>query len=150
MNVWVRGVGTVEHGTPNTSLVINGVNGLNNQVVGVRTYCKTANFDLEYSDYVFESSASGQRVVVSEYEVVDVVDMSLFPNPSIDFVNLYSKRLISHVMICNEMGSSVELVENQEGGENLVLDMTSKEKGVYILKVQYLDGTFEAKKVVIF
>lgn len=68
---------------------------------------------------------------------------SLYPNPTNDLVNIKSKTPISEISVYNNLGQLLFTLENTNQ-----VDISSVNKGIYLLKIVGADGYVEAKKMV--
>ena len=69
----------------------------------------------------------------------------LFPNPATDKVNIYKKD-IDEVIILNVLGQPVDRMNAQR--ENLTLDVSHYENGVYIVLVKVLNHRYYTKLII--
>lgn len=70
---------------------------------------------------------------------------SVYPNPTSDILNVESEGQIESIVVYNLLGQKV--MDKNINADKTELDMTSLQKGVYILKVQ-MDGKEQSIKVI--
>ena len=73
-------------------------------------------------------------------------DVKVFPNPTIDILNITSSEPISEIEIVNVMGQVVKRIE--VNGDNAICDVEDLKAGVYVVKVSRITGEVEDLKLV--
>ena len=68
--------------------------------------------------------------------------LTVYPNPTSDFINVKSDKKISQVTIVDLSGKMVKQTK-----ENLV-DLQSLAQGIYIANIKFEDGSSESKKII--
>ena len=79
-------------------------------------------------------------------ETYDMQNISIFPNPTNDVLNITSSETISEIEIVNVMGQVVKRIE--VNSDNAVCDVEDLKAGVYVVKVERLNGETEELKMV--
>ena len=77
-------------------------------------------------------------------EKQDFDDVKVFPNPTIDILNITSSETISEIEIVNVMGQVVKRIE--VNGDNAICDVEDLKAGVYVVKVSRITGETEELK----
>lgn len=70
-------------------------------------------------------------------------DFQLFPNPSIDFFKIQSKKIISTIQMYNSQGQFYP-IENSES-----IDVSNLKSGIYLVRVIFENGETNCKKLLI-
>lgn len=84
----------------------------------------------------------GTIVNIVDRETQNVI-ISVFPNPATDQLNIISSVPFSKISIVNMLGQTVKEIE--VGTENHVMNVSDMAKGLYILKVDTLQGSTTKK-----
>ncbi|MBQ1719448.1 MAG: T9SS type A sorting domain-containing protein, partial [Bacteroidales bacterium] len=88
---------------------------------------------------------SSDTTFVAEFEIVtDIEDnvaneISLFPNPATDILNITSSEPISEIEIVNALGQVVKRME--VNADNAVCDVENLSSGVYVVRLRTLQRT---------
>ncbi|MDR2205852.1 MAG: T9SS type A sorting domain-containing protein [Flavobacteriaceae bacterium] len=88
------------------------------------------------------------NIVISATSVLAVSDVTkssvnVYPNPTKDIINITSDKKVSDVVVYDLSGKSVKIVKATTS-----VDIQSLEKGIYIVKINFADGTSESKKII--
>lgn len=75
--------------------------------------------------------------------------MEVYPIPSNDVVNIYSKAELKKLRLIDILGREVFLYSHAGGILNYQLDVSSYKAGIYSLQVEGIDGTWNVKKIII-
>ena len=75
-----------------------------------------------------------------------MAEISIFPNPATDILNITSSETISEIEIVNVMGQVVKRIE--VNSDNAVCDVEDLKAGVYVVKVSRITGEVEDLKLV--
>jgi agmatine deiminase len=95
--------------------------------------------DGEYSVYNINKSTSN-------FNNERLSDVSVFPNPANDFVNIYSKTKIDRILILNTSGQVVEDIPVDLNNFNI--NVSNYESGVYFIKIVTLENIISKKILV--
>lgn len=99
-----------------------------------------------------DANTAGKKVTIEEVENDDPVEMILYPNPSVDFVNLqitYSETYEGTITLHDLRGN--KLIYHEIGGFGEVqelLDLEGITEGVYILKLRLNDKEFSKRLLI--
>jgi hypothetical protein len=77
----------------------------------------------------------------TDYEEFSLTDLSVYPNPTKDFINIESTMSIDKIEIYNISGSKIVEKRNSQR-----INLTNLERGVYFLKA-YSNGNTVSKKI---
>jgi hypothetical protein len=73
-------------------------------------------------------------------------NITLYPNPVVNTLNISNAENISRIVICNMMG---QVVRNLNNTENLVsINLSDLKSGIYIIKLMNEDGTSSVQKFI--
>nr|NQU89032.1 T9SS type A sorting domain-containing protein [Bacteroidota bacterium] len=84
---------------------------------------------------------------VSVIETAKVSGMKVYPNPATDVLNIVYSRPIKHIQISNLVGQMILQSENSEPA--IQLDVSGLETGLYILKIETVDGFIITREIVV-
>lgn len=134
------------------------VNGSNNQAfvsVGLALFSQTKNVYWLRDQISTYSSHEDEKVRVEAFQLPspfrtaeDAEEfITIFPNPVIDQVSIYSPVEIISVNLFDVAGKEVGLVITHNS-DRVVLDMTVNQSGIYILKVTNINGDVFTHKLI--
>lgn len=89
--------------------------------------------------------SSSKQIKVNVVEGNKTDDISLFPNPANDIVNIFKKN-IDEVVVFNVLGEPVDRLNANR--ENTVLDVSQYENGIYIVMVRVLNYRYYTRLVI--
>lgn len=136
-------VSSVIHGVKKERVVVKYWNSVENKVYNI--------------DTVFETLPGGdmRNVPLKLKASEDITDMPIskdkglmiYPSPAISKVTIDASKDILGVNLINNLGLTVKSVLNEKSSS--VMDLTIEElpQGLYLLNIQYNDGTTETKKI---
>ena len=86
------------------------------------------------------------NIDISSVQEIEEDNFTIYPNPAKDYLILNSKKEIKFVEICNFLGSQLSLyIDNFKS----LINISNLQNGIYILKMQTVDGEEITKKLVI-
>jgi hypothetical protein len=102
-------------------------------------------------NFEFDNDGSGfivDNIIIKDMDYLEVSDVaktevSVFPNPASDFINIKSNEVIKSVKLYNASGSLVK-TENNNSSK---IDISSLLKGNYIISIETESG-IETKKII--
>lgn len=101
----------------------------------------TAVFNQQQGDVYLSVYMQGKSSAVLDVKDIKTVDVSIYPNPTSDFVNIRSKSEVASISVFSVDGK--KLAETR--GENKI-DISTYPAGVYLLNIMLKDGiTFKHK-----
>jgi hypothetical protein len=74
------------------------------------------------------------------------IELSVYPNPATEFINIKSNTLIKHVSLFDYAGKLV--FENIENNKNLVINTTDLERGGYIIVFEIGEQKIQEKIII--
>jgi hypothetical protein len=88
--------------------------------------------------------------IVSTPTVLDLADVSVYPNPVVDhFVVNSPNHAISSVVILNAEGRQVQLIEAAPGTNELLVNTNRLSTGFYYAQLQFDNGAIETRLITI-
>lgn len=108
-----------------------------NMLLGCRPGYKSS------EDEVYEIKETGEYTELSEVQSVDKI--SIYPNPTSGDVTISLGEEVANVTITNMLGN---VISTYEASGKLVVDMSSQEKGIYLVKVATDAETIVEKLIV--
>ena len=92
---------------------------------------------------LFKFVDTGHDAIVSS---VSDEELNLFPNPAHDQLMIHSSQNLQNIYVLDVMG--IQRLEVESLNKDYSLDISSLEKGMYIVKVQMENGSFVQRKIV--
>ena len=89
-------------------------------------------FDIYYGHGRINANQALLQSTLSTDEFTDPVNLSIFPNPTSNFVTINSNLEFKAVLIYNILGVEVLRIENSSKLNSLKIDFTNFERGVYL------------------
>lgn len=133
---------------------------LNSRLVAENTTDLEYTFTSETGNYyVAEVRANYEDDKISVRSVVDVIspmsvednmvenNCNIYPNPANDIVNIVNNTEISNISIFNCLGTLIDRIEVR--GNNVELNTSKYETGVYFMNIQNVNGYSSSRKLVI-
>ena len=88
-----------------------------------------------------------ERLVSNILTQEDKLDLSIFPNPTSDYLRIDSKKLeTSNIRIFNLLGQLI--LELKEVNLPQSIDVRNFEKGIYVLEIE-VSGSAVSKKIIV-
>lgn len=98
--------------------------------------------------YIHKMSAGSPRLSATG-ESVDVSDVSIFPNPTCDILNIVTNTSIEEIEISDARGRTVTRVSfPSDHGGNSAVDVSALDPGIYFVKV-ISGGNINVQKVIV-
>jgi hypothetical protein len=95
-------------------------------------------------------------LTISLNEVLNIVDqdfteVNIYPNPSKGIVKITSSKayILKEVFVFDILGKRILSFINQHLDSNLTLDLSTLNKGIYVLRIELQDGSHSTKRIVI-
>jgi len=130
------------------------------QESGINYYACYQTWDYTVHYYEYAQIASGQpwgiysvyTFIVNGASAIEEpeVDLNIYPNPAADYLTVQSNDLVGEeitVSLFNAMGQRVLLQQNKME-DNLQLDVSDLDAGLYMLQIYYADGVLNRQIVV--
>jgi serine protease AprX len=77
-------------------------------------------------------------------------DFEVFPNPANNFVTIkLDTERIQSIHVINELGQTIQLINNTITGEDVTIDLRTLISGFYIIQLDLTDGTHLHKKLLV-
>ncbi|WP_052467021.1 T9SS type A sorting domain-containing protein [Psychroserpens damuponensis] len=88
---------------------------------------------------------------LSTTDTKSITEVSLFPNPSKGVFNISTSNsnTLKEVLVYDVLGKQVAHIKNLNSDNTLKVDLTSLNKGVYLVRLVLNDGSQSTKKVII-
>ncbi len=89
----------------------------------------------------YHLSEGFQQYFISEKYHQEITDLvQIFPNPTVDVLNIKSDRELLNIIVYNEIGAQVLVIQNIHQNE-YTLPFQSFVSGIYFLDLEYEDGS---------
>ncbi len=99
-----------------------------------------------FQQFAFRFAENGGDLVVSA-ENIEFENVKVYPNPTVGKVTVSSQVLIKKVQLFSSAGVIIKEI-NTNSSNNLEVDFTSLESGLYILKVEIGNEKFNSYKII--
>ncbi|MEA3451715.1 MAG: T9SS type A sorting domain-containing protein [Bacteroidota bacterium] len=101
----------------------------------------SASIDENDNYHVLVTGANGSLEIVYEEETniiqnLQNTQISIFPNPTNGIINIETQEEINKITVLDVTGKMILETTNTK------IDLTNKKKGIYILKIQTINGIF--------
>ena len=83
---------------------------------------------------------------ITDIDDIDISEITIFPNPATDILNITSSETISEIEIVNVMGQVVKRIEINS--DNAVCDVEDLKAGVYIVRISTASATLSQRKFI--
>ena len=83
---------------------------------------------------------------ITDIDDIDISEITIFPNPATDILNITSSETISEIEIVNVMGQVVKRIEINR--DNAVCDVEDLKAGVYIVRISTASATLSQRKFI--
>ncbi|MBQ2077601.1 MAG: T9SS type A sorting domain-containing protein, partial [Bacteroidales bacterium] len=114
-------------------------------------------FNTEHDYYYQIEIVQGRSLIVSKSNIVSSnpnaieielmsAEISLFPNPANDILNISSSETISEIEIVNTLGQVVKRIE--VNSDNAVCDVEELKAGVYVVRIRTASATLSQRKFI--
>ena len=146
-NWWYTGSAastTAVSGAPYSVTIQTGANFSTGQVC-VGTNLSVSPWYVQYCKTI--TKCAGARLGVDEFGVETLTSTVIQPNPSLDNFYLTAAGDISKIIVLNETGKEVCRYGSIEKGTTITIG-NELAGGIYMVTIQYLDGTNEIKRIV--
>lgn len=108
---------------------------------GATSWTDITTLGLTDPDFAFQIGGTGYMASIAEE---DMIDVTIFPNPVVDFVQINANETVTQVSIFNINGQRVGTVVNPQ--ENKI-DVTELPNGTYIAEISTANGIAQVKFV---
>jgi hypothetical protein len=87
-------------------------------------------------------------IYASIKENKNTIDFSVFPNPSTNFINITSSSTFNSISVLNILGSIVLTKENEIKSNEMKINLSSLDKGIYMIQIRDKNNNISTKQFI--
>ena len=72
----------------------------------------------------------------------------IYPNPTQDLLNVYSKQNIVDISITDVLGKQIFLESDKNNLQNIEIDLSNYSNGIYMMTIKFNDNSTVTKKII--